>query len=251
MSTASRPLTVVHVIHSLGAGGAETMLVELARSAAPAGIRLVVVGISDALSSGIVDNRVVPRLREFGATVHEMHCARYDPAAVLCLARPLKDERADVVHTHLKHADVVGGAAAQIARIPWVSTLHVIDVPTTGWHRFKVRVAAFVRRRLCDEVIALSDAQRRWYAQYAGPDSPMTLLPNGIPHRIWAFISLSNSTSTLPVGLVESPQDRDVRHRNLPCRQPSHRPPDALIDPDGRHPPQMLGSLTRIQCDRV
>ena len=52
--------TVAHVIHSLGAGGAEAVLVELARAARSVGMRLVVIGLSDAYEDGRVDRRAVP-----------------------------------------------------------------------------------------------------------------------------------------------------------------------------------------------
>ncbi len=174
------PLTAAHVIHSLGAGGAETMLVELARVAPSAGLALVVIGLSDAESDAGTDNRVVPQLRELGVTVYEMHSGRYDPTAVRGLAKLLRAERVDIVHTHLKHADVVGGTAARLAGLPSVSTLHVIDIPTSGMHRLRVRAAVFARRHLSSMVIALSAAQRRWYAEYAGPDAPIVVLPNGV-----------------------------------------------------------------------
>lgn len=173
-------LTVAHVIHSLGAGGAEAVLVDLARAAPSAGLRLVVVGLSDARDTTGVDNRTVPRLRELGVTVHELHAARYNPAAVATLARLLRAERVDVVHTHLKHADLIGGAAAKLAKVPSVSTLHVLDVPTSRAHRLRVNAAVLGRRHLSDTVIALSSAQRSWYNQYAGDDAPVVVLPNGV-----------------------------------------------------------------------
>lgn len=177
--TADR-LTVAQVIHSLGSGGAEALLVELARVAPSAGIRLVVVGLSDAQSEAGVDNRVVPLLRELGATVIEMHTARYDLAAAYKLAKLLRAENVDIVHTHLKHADVVGGLAAKLARIPSVSTLHVIDIPSTRMHAARVRAGLFARRRLSSSVIALSTAQRRWYVDLGGDEDSIIVLPNGI-----------------------------------------------------------------------
>ena len=177
--TADR-LTVAQVIHSLGSGGAEALLVELARVAPSAGIRLVVVGLSDAQSDTGVDNRVVPLLRQLGATVIEMHTARYDVTAAVKLAKLLRDEGVDIVHTHLKHADVVGGLAAKLARIPSVSTLHVIDIPTTRMHAARVRAGLFARRRLASSVIALSTGQRSWYVELGGDEDSIIVLPNGI-----------------------------------------------------------------------
>ena len=127
-----------------------------------------------------MDNRVVPLLRQLGATVIEMHTARYDVTAAVKLAKLLRDEGVDIVHTHLKHADVVGGLAAKLARIPSVSTLHVIDIPTTRMHAARVRAGLFARRRLSSSVIALSTAQRRWYVELGGDEDSIIVLPNGI-----------------------------------------------------------------------
>jgi glycosyltransferase involved in cell wall biosynthesis len=92
----------------------------------------------------------------------------------------LRNERVDIVHTHLKHADLVGGVAARLVGVPSVSTLHVIDVPTTQMHRLRVKAAIVGRRHLSSTVIALSGAQRDWYARYAGPAAPIVVLPNGV-----------------------------------------------------------------------
>lgn len=173
-------LTVAQVIHSLGSGGAEAMLVELAGVAKLAGLRLIVIGLSDAQSADGVDNRVVPKLRELGATVYEMHTARYDFSAAFGLAKILRAEHVDIVHTHLKHADVVGGAAARLAHIPSVSTLHVIDIPTSRMHHARVKAGLFARQRLSSNVIALSSAQRKWYDELGGDESSIVVLPNGI-----------------------------------------------------------------------
>ncbi|GAY14658.1 glycosyltransferase [Mycobacterium sp. shizuoka-1] len=174
------PLTVAHVIHSLGPGGAEAVLVDLARSAPSAAIRLVVVGLSDAQSESGTDNRVVPQLRAQGVTVYELHSGRYDLTAVRRLAKVLRDEGVDIVHTHLKHADLVGGLAAKVVGVPSVSTLHVIDIATSRMHGVRVKAAVLGRRVLSSVVIALSSAQRRWYAQYAGAGAPIVVLPNGV-----------------------------------------------------------------------
>jgi glycosyltransferase involved in cell wall biosynthesis len=173
-------LTVAHVIHSLGPGGAEAVLVDLARAAQSAAIRLVVIGLSDAHSEAGIDNRAVPLLREQGATVYELHSGRYDLTATKRLAKVLRDEHVDIVHTHLKHADLVGGLAARLAGVPSVSTLHVIDIPTSRMHRLRVKAAVVGRRFLSSAVIALSSAQRKWYAQYAGAAAPVVVLPNGV-----------------------------------------------------------------------
>ena len=174
------PMTVAHVIHSLGAGGAEAVLVEMASTAASVGIRPVVIALSGADTGSQMDGCVVARLRDRGVTVHELQAARYNPLAALTLAKLLREEQVDIVHTHLKHADVVGGAAARMAKLPSVSTLHVIDTPASWPARLRVRTAVLARRRLSTTVIALSRAQHDWYQRRAGVHAPLVILPNGV-----------------------------------------------------------------------
>lgn len=177
-AVAPRPrLRVAHVIHSLGAGGAEGLLVDLATVSCSYGIDLTVIGLSDA-----EDSRIVPLLEEAGALVHGLHAARYDGSAVLRVARILRDERIDLVHTHLKHADLVGGLAARIVGVPAVSTLHLIeDTEASSVVNAKNMVAVAGRWCLSRRVIALSKAQRRWYAGFRLADQgSVVLIPNGI-----------------------------------------------------------------------
>lgn len=168
-------LRVGHVIHSLGAGGAESLLGTLARASRGVAVETVVIGLSDA-----EDDRAVPALLAAGATVHQLHRGRYDPRAVLDVMRLLRRERVDVVHTHLKHADVVGGVAARRLSLPVVSTLHVIEAEPRGWAaRARLRAAMGVRSLGSTTVVALSEAQRAWYRQQGGRDR-VVLVPNGV-----------------------------------------------------------------------
>lgn len=194
--------TVAHVIHSLGSGGAETVLVELARAARAAGLRLVVIGLSDALDATGVDRRVVPQLRAGGATVYEMRSARYDPTLAFAVARILRDESVDIVHTHLKHADLIGGVAARLAGLRSVSTLHVIDTPTSWAGRLRLGLAMRARH-LADSVIALSTEQLRWYREQRGARDHVVLLPNGVAEpEVRADKSTIRAEIGVPTGAV-------------------------------------------------
>ena len=58
------------------------------------------------------------------------------------VVRAVRAERPDLVHTHLVHADVYGGAAARLLGIPSVSTRHNDDRYLLGPFRYVDRAFA-------------------------------------------------------------------------------------------------------------
>ncbi len=170
------PRTVCHVIHSLQDGGAEHVLVDFATATAAHGLRTVVVALV-----GDTGTRHGCALKAAGAQVYSLHLPnRWDPRGPLRCRDVLRQVRPDIVHTHLKHADLAGGLAAHTLRIPTVSTLHVIEDAPTVVGRVKRGLAAAVRSRArC--TIAVSRAQRQWYLQtFSRHPGHVVTMPNGV-----------------------------------------------------------------------
>lgn len=170
-------LHACHVIHSLGAGGAEQVLVDLATVSAGADLRISVVGLVDAEDPGHAR-----ALREVGVEVHGLGLSsRWDPRAFARAARVVRGLAPDVVHTHLKHADLVGAVVARRLGLPQVSTLHLIEDSVSGLGAVKRRLAGEVRRRVADRTIAVSEAQRRWYlGSFPADPARVVTLHNGV-----------------------------------------------------------------------
>jgi glycosyltransferase involved in cell wall biosynthesis len=148
-----------------------------------AGVRISVVGLVE------VDDPVHEhRLRDLGVEVRSLGLrSRWDPRALSRAARVIRDLRPDLIHTHMKHADLVGAVVARRLGLPLVSTLHVIeDVPSPLGHA-KRWLAGQVRRRVAARTIAVSEAQRRWYLE-TFPSDPERVLTvhNGVapPRRL-------------------------------------------------------------------
>ena len=118
----TRPLKVAHIIHSLGPGGAEHVLVDLAGAASSAALDLLVVALSP-----VPDAVHAHDLRRLGVPVVELGLGRWDLRAVPRTVSLLREHGVEIVHTHLKHADLVGSLAAARLGIPAVSTLHLIE----------------------------------------------------------------------------------------------------------------------------
>jgi glycosyltransferase involved in cell wall biosynthesis len=177
LPTAVDTLRVCHLIHSLRDGGAEHVLVTMAEVAATAGLELSVVSLMPDQ-----DLRYARQLRELGVTVRSLSLGtRWDGRALPRAVRLVRELRPDVVHTHLKHADLVGAFVASRLAVPMVSTLHVIEDAPDPVRRFKRRVAAQARLRGARRTITVSDAQRRWYLETFRADADrVTTVRNGV-----------------------------------------------------------------------
>ena len=170
-------LHVAHVIHSLEEGGAEALLVELAGVALTAGMRLSVLSLMP-----IRVRRYADALADLGVDVADLGLAsRWDPRALSRGPARIRGWNVDLIHTHLKHADIIGSVAARRLRVPLVSTLHVIEDRPSPLGRGKAELAAIARRSTAARTIAVSDAQRRWYLDSLRvPPSGVVTLNNGV-----------------------------------------------------------------------
>lgn len=171
------PLRVCHVVHELGPGGAEQVLLELATAAPAVGLELSVLSLMP------TEGRLYPpRLRALGIPVASLGLpSRWDPSALPRGLVALRTLGPQVVHTHLKHADLVGAYAARRLGVPLVSSLHLVeDIPgRIGWA--KRWAAAQARLRRADLTVAVSDALRDWYLRtFRADPTRVVTIRNGV-----------------------------------------------------------------------
>lgn len=172
------PIRATHVIHDLRRGGAEHVLVDLAGVARDAGIDLSVVSLLPTRGMAYADDLAALGVDVVGLGLRGW----WDPRAGTRMRAALADLRPDVVHTHLKHADVIGGRAAARLQIPHVSTLHVIEDRVGRVEAWKRDLALRSRRATTALTIAVSEAQRRWYLDLSGADpATVVTIHNGVP----------------------------------------------------------------------
>jgi glycosyltransferase involved in cell wall biosynthesis len=139
-----------------GIGGSERHLLALLPALAERGLDPLFVGLDDPAwdPSDFYGALTVPALR--------LRSPRdVDP---LLFARLVRSLRADVVHTHLVHADLYGGLAARLRGTHLVTTKHNDDPFRSGPFRYVERGLA----KFADRVIAITDALRTFTVERVG-----------------------------------------------------------------------------------
>jgi glycosyltransferase involved in cell wall biosynthesis len=158
-------MKVVHVHRIRGIGGSERHLLTLLPALADEGIEPLFIGLDDPDwdPADFYDALRVPAIR--------IPAPRdIDP---LLLARLVRSVQADIVHTHLVHADVYGGAAALLRGTKLVSTKHNDDPFRAGAFRYVERALGSA----ADRVIAITESLRRFTIDQVGlrPDKVETI----------------------------------------------------------------------------
>lgn len=166
-------MKVLHLTKVQGIGGAEQHLLQLLPALRKRGVDARFLSLDGGLDSGsfhrALDERAIPWRRVpcgFDAS----------PRLALAVARELRTERPDIVHTHMVHADVYGSLAAQFARVPLVSTRHNDDRYLLGPFRHVDR--AFMRGAAA--IVAISDAVRDFHVRAGLPATKLVTIHYGL-----------------------------------------------------------------------
>jgi glycosyltransferase involved in cell wall biosynthesis len=149
-------MKVVHVHRIRGIGGSERHLLTLLPALAERGVDVSFVGLDDPAWDA----------RDFYDALHVPATRLPAPRDLdpLVLGRLVHVLHADVVHTHLVHADVYGGIAAKLRGARLVSTKHNDDPFRTGPFRYVDRGLAHAARR----VVTITDSLRRFMVEDVG-----------------------------------------------------------------------------------
>ena len=166
-----RRLRICQLITELRPAGAERCVYELAcrldRS------------LFDVQVAALRGGQVADMLRDAGVKVFVLGVrGKWDLPKLPALARLLRSERIDLLHTHLFHADLAGRAAAWLACVPrLVHTVHVAEGRFRPWQFAFARLLA----GSCDRIVCVSQAVWNLHARKSGlPSARYTVIPNGI-----------------------------------------------------------------------
>ncbi len=174
----ARKYRIVYVIDGLSMGGAERLMVPILKHLSRIDFEPHVCALQS--KDG---NPMAEEIRSLGIRVDCLDIKRLRDLNVLPkLTGYLKDIDADLVHTQLEFANILGNVSAKLIRLPSVCTIHVLpslEVKTKS--KFHQKLEWFVLRHFCDQVISVSEEARQYHLDISGaaPDQ-VTTIYNGI-----------------------------------------------------------------------
>ncbi len=170
-------IRVAIVIDSLQTGGAQKLVSAFVSNAASYGIEPVVINLRKGASSAIV--RAIQAAGVKVITIPSR--SLFDQKRFQWLVKFFKQEKIDIVHTHLLYANILGSTASHLAKVPVVCTLHSTQFEKGRRPRqFLTLLEDFCLRNFADRILAVGDkvaaAHRRHY-----PGRSIDVITNGIP----------------------------------------------------------------------
>jgi glycosyltransferase involved in cell wall biosynthesis len=152
-------MKVLHLINTLSTGGAEMHLLTLCRYLKRQNVEIVVA----CLREHVKDSRSL-RLdfeEENIRVINLQADSRYDSLFLGKIARVLREERPDILHTHLPRADFAGAFARVFhLELVWVCSVHAIY--SEDWSgRWSLPLFNLLWRR-ADVMLCISHAVRDW-----------------------------------------------------------------------------------------
>lgn len=189
-------MKIVHVIASLGMGGAETMLALLAERQAAAGHDVSIVMLLDKREVSVCGDVNVIAIGAAGRSW------RSYLAAVWRLARTLRRLRADVVHAHMLHANLASRVIRLLLRhVLLINTVHAVH--ETG--SVVLRLAYRFLDKLADVTVFVTNAAMdRYREEKLVSVERSVVIHNGIDLPKFREVAESRHSIRRRLGVAES-----------------------------------------------
>lgn len=247
VSASARKYKIAYLIDGLSMGGAERLMVPILKHLSRAFFEPYVCALQ--AKDG---NPMAAELEALDVPVECLNIRHLrDLDAIPRLTRYLKGIRADLVHTQLEAANILGNISAKLLRLPSVCTIHVMPSlavkPKTRLHQ---KVEWFILRNFCDRVISVSEEARKYHIQISGSSTGQTTtIYNGID--LLAFFPADhpaqrdavrkelrippNANVLVTVAVLRPPKGIQFMIRALPAVLASHPNTHYLVVGDGPH----------------
>lgn len=170
---------IVHVITSLGAGGAERALLNLLERTPNASRQSQVICLTG-------DGPTAHNIRALGVpvTLMNMQPGKASLGAAWKLRGLLRSQRPDLVQTWMYHADLLGGLAARMAGVRAVVWgVHHADLSPQWTKPATIRVARWcgrLSRSIPARIVLAAESARAVHAGIGYAEDRMVVIPNGV-----------------------------------------------------------------------
>ncbi len=172
-----RKLNVLQFICPAGFYGAEMWILALAKHLDP---DLVNCQLAITRESEDQNIEVFNRFQQLGLGAHQIKVnGRFDPGSILKLARLLKREKIDIIHTHGYKSDILGLLAARLANVKIVATPHGFENVKDLKLQLFIRLGCFALR-FCDGVAPLSEDLFAEIQRFKVKKEKIRLIINGV-----------------------------------------------------------------------
>lgn len=168
-------LRVLQIVETLCLGGAQRLLPGLMVGLDPQRFEGCTLALHDGVLRKEFEAARVP-LTVLGARRF------YEPRVVWTIARLVRDQGCDVIHTHLTGADIVGRIAGALAGVPVVSTMHSVPYDYDQQKLHRRTLQRLTARTLAARLVMVSPSigieyQRQWGI----PASRLVTINNAVP----------------------------------------------------------------------
>ena len=174
----ARRYKIAYVIDGLSMGGAERLMVPILKYLSRTDFDAYVCALQSKDGNPMADE-----IRALGIPVRCLDIKHLrDWNALPRLIKYLREINADLVHTQLEFANILGNISAKFLNLPSACTIHVmpsLDVkPKLKLHQ---KAEWFALRYFCDQVISVSEEARQYHLDISGArSSQVSTIYNGI-----------------------------------------------------------------------
>ena len=176
-SVSAEKFPVLLVITGLFPGGAERIVLELARNLICSGHRCTVVSLQKRPCGE--EQTIVKALEEAGVTIHFLEVDLLHFWRLFTLREIIKKENPRILHTHLMHANLAGRLMTWSGRKTLINTIHIAEKRSA----FKVKLFFLLDRftyRRCSAYTAVSSAAARFHEKRCSlPEGTIRVIRNG------------------------------------------------------------------------
>lgn len=169
-------MRIAHLVISGDVAGGQIVALELARAARERGDDVVFLSPTRGSFTNLVEDEGMRVLRADVSRTFRV-------GGAFRLARALRRERIDILHTHAAiAANVLGRVAGRVAGVPVISHLHIENhFPANRARAAVLRALDNATARLAARIVVVSEDTQGVLAAQGYPKRLMVVVPNGIP----------------------------------------------------------------------